>query len=79
MKFKEYYVKFKELVEENRKSIYIYSLIFTLIFSIFNMVLGVIKESLWHESISIYYFFLVVIKGILLLYFYKSKSELLTY
>ena len=75
MKFKEYYVKFKELVEENRKSIYIYSLIFTLIFSIFNRVLGVIKESLWHESISIYYFFLVVIKGILLLYFYKSTTK----
>ena len=37
--------------------------------------LGAIKESLWHESISIYYFILVIIKGILLLYFYNSKTK----
>ena len=75
MKFKEIYTKFKNIVEDNRKSIYVYSLLFTLIFSIFNRILGAIKESLWHESISIYYFFLVIIKGILLLYFYNSKTK----
>ena len=36
--------------------------------------LGAIKESLWHESISIYYFILVIIKGLLLLYYYNSKT-----
>ena len=75
MKFKEIYTKFKNIVEDNRKSIYVYSLLLTLIFSIFNRILGAIKESLWHESISIYYFFLVIIKGILLLYFYNSKTK----
>ena len=75
MKFKEFYIKIKGIIEDNRKSIYVYSLIFTLVFSIFNRVLGAVKESLWHESISIYYFLLVIIKGILLLYFYNSKTK----
>lgn len=75
MKFKEFYIKIKGIIEDNRKSIYVFSLLFTLIFSIFNRILGAINESLWHESISIYYFFLVIIKGILLLYFYNSKTK----
>ena len=75
MKFKEFYIKIKGIIEDNRKSIYVYSLIFTLVFSIFNRGLGAVKESLWHESISIYYFLLVIIKGILLLYFYNSKTK----
>ena len=74
MKFKEYFSKIKNAIECNRKNVRFGSLILTLFFSIFNRVLGVIKESLWHESISIYYFILVTIKGILLLYYYNSKT-----
>ena len=75
MKIKDYYIKTKNVIEENRKSIYVYSLIFTLAFSIFNRILGIVKESIWHETISIYYFILVIIRGILILYIYKSKTK----
>ena len=75
MKIKENYLKTKNIIEINRKSIYIYSLIFTLAFSIFNRILGIVKESIWHETISIYYFILVIIRGILILYIYKSKTK----
>ena len=75
MKIKVCYLKTKNTIEENRKIIYIYSLIFTLAFSIFNRILGFVKESIWHETISIYYFILVIIRGILILYIYKSKTK----
>ena len=54
MRIKDYYLKTKNTIEENRKIIYICSLIFTLAFSIFNTILGIVKESIWHETISIY-------------------------
>ena len=75
MKIKDCYLKTKNTIEENRKIIYICSLIFTLAFSIFNRILGIVKESIWHETISIYYFTLVIIRGILILYIYKSKTK----
>ena len=75
MKIKECYIKIKNAFEVNRKSIYICSLIFTLSFSIFNRILGILKESIWHETISIYYFVLVLIRGILILFIYKSKTK----
>lgn len=75
MKIKDYYIKTKNVIEENRKSIYVYSLIFTLAFSIFNSILGIVKESVWHETISIYYFILVIIRGILIRYIYKSNTK----
>ena len=75
MKIKDYYIKTKNVIEENRKSIYVYSLILTLAFSIFNRILGIVKKSVWHETISIYYFILVIIRGILILYIYKSKTK----
>lgn len=75
MKIKDYYLKNKNTSQENRKRIYIYSLIFTLAFSIFNRILGIVKKSIWHETISIYYFMLVIIRGILILYIYKSKTK----
>ena len=75
MKIKDYYIKTKNVIEEKRKSIYIYSLIFTLAFSIFNRILGIVKESIWHETISLYYFILVIIRGILIIYIYKSKTQ----
>lgn len=75
MKIKEYYLKIKNSFEVNRKSIYICSLIFTLAFSIFNRILGIVKESIWHEAISIYYFVLVLIRGIVILFIYKCKTK----
>lgn len=75
MKIKEYYLKIKNAFEVNRKSIYICSLIFTLAFSIFNRILGILKESIWHETISIYYFVLVLIRGIVILFIYKCKTK----
>ncbi len=75
MKIKDYYIKTKNVIEENRKSIYVYSLIFTLAFSIFNRILGIVKESVWHETISIYYFILAIIRGILIRYIYKSNTK----
>ena len=53
----------------------ILSLVLTLLFSIYNRIIGAIKESLWHESISIYYFILVLIKSIILIYISKSKNR----
>ena len=75
MKIKEYYLKIKNAFEVNRKSIYICSLIFTLAFSIFNRILGIVKESIWHEAISIYYFVLVLIRGIVILFIYKTIKD----
>ena len=75
MKIKEYYSKFKTIFEENRKKVYVGSLIFTLLFSVFNRILGMIKHSIWHETISIYYFILVIIKCILFLFINKSNSK----
>ena len=75
MKIKEYYSKLKAIFEENRKNLYIGSLIFTLLFSVFNRILGMVKHSIWHETISIYYFILVIIKGILILFIYKNNLK----
>lgn len=75
MRIKDYYLKTKNFIDVNRKQIYIYSLLFTLLFSIFNRILGVVKESIWHETISVYYFILVIIKGILIFYIYKSIKK----
>ena len=75
MKIKEYYRKLKTFFEENRKKVYVVSLIFTLLFSVFNRILGMVKHSIWHETISIYYFILVIIKGILILFIYKNNSK----
>ena len=34
-----------------------------------------VKHSIWHETISIYYFILVIIKGILILFIYKNNLK----
>ena len=34
-----------------------------------------IKHSIWHETISIYYFILVIIKGILIIFICKNESK----
>lgn len=75
MKFNEFCSKFKEVFDKNQKNIYIVSLIITLLFSILNRILGILKHSIWHETISIYYFILVIIKGILVIFIFKNVSK----
>ena len=75
MKIKEYYNKIRKLFNDNRKAIYICSLISTFLFSFYNRIIGIIKESIWHEAISIYYLLLVIVKGLLVFYFYHSKTR----
>ena len=75
MKIKDYYLKIKNAIEKNKNVIYILSLSLNLAFSIFNRILGAIKESRWHETISIYYFILVIIKGILVIFIYKDITN----
>lgn len=75
MKIKQIYQNIKYKITRNKKVIIIISLVFTLLFSIYNRVLGAINKSLWHESISVYYFLLVSIKSFLLLYIYNSKER----
>lgn len=60
-------------INKQKKLITILSLILTLLFSIYNRIIGVIKESLWHESISIYYFTILLIKSIILIYINNSN------
>ena len=75
MNIKEYYKKLKDTFEKNRKSLYFVALIFTLLFSIMNRIIGMVKHSIWHETISIYYFILVIIKGILIIFICKNESK----
>ena len=75
MNIKEYYKKLKDTFEKNRKSLYFVALIFTLLFSIMNRIIGMVKHSIWHETISIYYFILVIIKGILIKFICKNESK----
>ena len=51
------------------------SLVFTLIMSVYNRIIGALTQSLWNESISIYYFVLVGVRSIILGYIHKSKSR----
>ena len=44
------------------KRSFFFSITFTMLFSIYNRIIGIIKMSLWHESISIYYLVLALIK-----------------
>ena len=52
----------------------IISVIFTLLFSIYNRIVGIFNESLWNESVSIYYFALTIIKSIILISYYKQTN-----
>ena len=52
----------------------ILSVIFTLLFAIYNRIVGIFNESLWNESVSIYYFALTIIKSIILLSYYKRTN-----
>lgn len=75
MEIKTKFINFRNEIRKKRKLILILSLVFTLLFSIYNRVIGAAKESLWHESISVYYFFLVLMKSIILIYLEKSKER----
>ncbi|MBE6130764.1 MAG: hypothetical protein E7183_03510 [Erysipelotrichaceae bacterium] len=77
MKLNNYLIKLKTIINTNKKIIYIISSILTLLFSIFNRILGIIKHSMWHETISIYYLLLVLIKGLLLIFIYKNHNNYL--
>ena len=50
------------------------SVIFTLLFAIYNRIVGIFNESLWNESVSIYYFALTIIKSIILISYYKQTN-----
>lgn len=52
----------------------ILSVIFTLLFAIYNRIVGIFNESLWNESVSIYYFSLTIIKSIILISYYKQTN-----
>ena len=74
MKIKEFITNVWSKIKISK--IYIYSpLIITFLFAIYNRVVGFLKESLWHESISIYYLLLLSIKTIIIVYIYKSKNR----
>ena len=73
MNIKNIYNNIKIYISNHKKLITIYSLIFMFLFSIYNRIIGALNESLWHESISIYYFILVIIKLIIIVYLNKSK------
>ena len=75
MKIKESFINLKEKIKRRENILNIVSLVLTLLFSFYNRIIGAIKESLWHESISIYYFVLVVIKAIIVIYKLKSKDR----
>lgn len=72
MKVNKLYLKLKTEISKRRTLITILSLCFTVLFSIYNRIVGIVKESLWHETISIYYLVLVIVKSIILIYIHKS-------
>lgn len=72
MKVNKLYLKLKTEISKRRTLITILSLCFTVLFSIYNRIVGIVKESLWHETISIYYLVLVIVKSIILIYMHKS-------
>ena len=55
MKIKNIYNNIKEQFNKRKKLIVFLSLLFTLLFAVYNRVIGALKGSLWHESISVYY------------------------
>ena len=52
----------------------IISVVFTLLFAIYNRIVGIFNESLWNESVSIYYIALTIIKVIILISYYKNAK-----
>lgn len=75
MKVKELFNKIKGEINKREKLFVIISILTTLFFSLYNRILGIYNKSIWHESISIYYFVLVIIKAIIIIYINKSKQR----
>ena len=75
MKVKELFNKIKGEINKREKLFVIISILATLFFSLYNRILGIYNKSIWHESISIYYFVLVIIKAIIIIYINKSKQR----
>ena len=53
---------------------FLFSIGFTFLFSVYNRIIGIMKMSLWHESISIYYLLLSVVKIVLYLTILKKPA-----
>ena len=75
MKIKSIYNNIKEKFNKRKKLIVFLSLLFTLLFAVYNRVIGALKGSLWHESISIYYLCLVIVRTII--YVYMNTHQIL--
>ena len=75
MRFKNTSKKIKEYVNDRKDVICVISFSATIIFALFNRFIGAIQGSVWHESISIYYFALASARLFLELYPTKSQNE----
>lgn len=68
---KEFFAK-----KENRaKTALICSFTATFAFAVFNGVLGIVKKSVWNGSICVYYFALLIIKGLIIFTELKAKNK----
>ena len=75
MKISNFFSNIKTQLAKRKNLLLVLSLVFTLIISVYNRVIGALTQSLWNESISIYYFVLVGVRAIILGYVHKSKSR----
>ena len=75
MKAKINIEKLQKYVNDHNEIVCVISFLSTLLFAVFNRVIGAVQGSIWHESISIYYFALASIKAFLTFYPTKSKRE----
>lgn len=71
MGVKEFFAK-----KENRaKTALICSFVATFAFAVFNGALGIVKKSVWNGSICVYYFALLLIKGLIIFTELRSKNS----
>lgn len=75
MKISNFFSNIKAQLAKRKNLLLVLSLVFTLIMSVYNRIIGALTQSLWNESISIYYFVLVGVRSIILGYIHKSKSR----
>ena len=75
MKISNFFSNIKAQLTKRKNLLLVLSLVFTLIMSVYNRIIGALTQSLWNESISIYYFVLVGVRSIILGYIHKSKSR----
>ena len=75
MKISNFVNNIKAQLTKRKNTLLVLSLVFTFVMSIYNRVIGALTQSLWNESISIYYFVLVGVRSIILGYVHKSKTR----